>query len=383
MKRVIYFGMTLVIAMSAFTSCKKERLDVTAANQEINNQSFSRGIKCENGILVFENEAHLNFELNKLANLKVEERLSLENKLNFRSLATIDKMINEAENMNKETFFKGEDPNLTVQEYEDKGLFYKHSDLFNEYLAKGVIERYVYKDKSVGFSLSVKNLAYQFVLNEDGKVIVGDKLFVFNNEETKIFNKNTMELIDSFSIGENGAKLNNQYNFIKNARRPGDIQDGSKFWIYDPNLGNNYRYYAQAVFSSSFTTTTLSQTYYWVARAEKKSFGTWSTNNNYMPIWGVSASWLYEYWVIMSGASYGTLRQGAIYPLPNSSGNPTSPYSLSSLGTNNTVRNMYPNGLYSITSSVGYQFFENVRVYNNSYTFKFSGGPSGYNYVAQ
>lgn len=373
--------MFILLLATSLLACKKE--NQKNLNTGIKEQPFTENVKSENGILIFENEAHLNFELDRLINLKFENRLEFENKLNFCSLATIDKMINDAENMNKESFFKNVDPNLSVQDYENKGLYYDHSNLFKDYLAKGVIERFEYKDKSVGFSLSVKNLVYHFVLNEDGKIIVGNKLLVFKNDETTIFDKNTKELIDSFSLAENVAKLNNQFNFIKRINTSDALFNDGKYWRYDPNLGNNYRYYAQAVFSSSFTTTTLSQTYYWVARAEKKSFGTWSTNNNYKPIWGISASWLYEYWAIFPGASYGTLRQGSNYPLPNSSGNAISPYSLSNLGTNYTVRNMHPNGFYSISSSAGYQFFDNVRVYNNNYTFKFSGGAGGYNYVAQ
>jgi hypothetical protein len=313
---------------------------------------------------------------NYLLSLTNDEVESWEEQLQFRSLATIDRKINEAEVAHQEIFFKGLDPNLTRNEYSAMGYNYEHTAVYNTYLNKGTIIRNIESDGSISTALSVNNHEYLNVLNEEGKVIVGDELLVFKDDATSVYDKKTKVLLHETNANTS-EKLNNEFNFNKGT---GSI---SNRWVTDPSKGSNYRYYGRVLFSSSYTTSTLSQTFYWEARAEQKRFGSWNTRNTYNPIWGCSANWSYDYWIIYPNAGYGTVRNGNQYPLPNSSSRPTSPYYIANLNTNYTKRYLQFSSMYSIVpASIGYSFFDNVRVYNYNFVFKYSGGSSGYSYTA-
>ncbi len=381
MKKLLLRGGVFSILLAASVlGCKKEKPQVAVnAVNEIKEEKITQPVKSENGVLIFENYAHLNQEIDKLSKLNSNERIALENKLGFQSLATIESKITESEIAHQEEFFKGVDPNLSVSEYESMNLFYENTSIFKENLEAGIIEKHVDKKGDISFCLSMKNAPYIFVLGADSKVIVGDELLVLNNLETKIYSVKTGELLRTSSVSFGTEKLNGEFDIDKGTY---NTSTNSR-WLTDPAKNSNYRYYANVIFTSNFTIEILNQTFYWTARAEQKKFGNWNTRNDYNPIYGISANWSYDYWIIYPGAGFGVKREGAQYPLANSAGNPTSSYNLSSLNSNYTIRNMYPNGFYSInTTTAGYKFFDNVRLYNYSFTFKFSGGSSGYNYNA-
>lgn len=377
MKKIIFKGITLCLLLTILTGCES---DPVKNETDRNSNSQALNLQTENGVLVFKDYNELEKTNNELQNMPYSAALLLEKEHNFMSLRTIDKMINDAENEHQETFFKGINPNLSVKEYEAKGLFYEPSALYKTYLTKGVIKRIKEADDSKSTALNVTNAAYLSILNEQGKVIVGNEILVFNGSIATVYNRKTNELLKSFdSKAETPQQnLNNQYNFNK-----GTGSSGSR-WIQDIYKGSDYRYYGQVLFSSIYTTSSLSQTFYWEARAEQKKFGNWNTRNDYNPIWGFSGNWSYDYWIIYPNAGFGTVRDGSQYPLPNSGGLPTSPYNLANLNTNYTVRNMQFSAMYSINpSQIGYSYFDNVRVYNYGFTFKFSGGSTGVNYPAQ
>ena len=375
MKKIIFKGISLCLLVTLLIGCESDTVN-NETSKILSGQVFN--LQTENGVLVFRDYDELAKINNELQNMPYESALLWEKEHNFMSLRTIDKMVNDAENDNQESFFRGVDPNLSVREYEARGLFYQPSALYKTYLTKGVIKRITEADGSKSTVLTVTNDAYLNVLNEEGKVIVGDEVLVFNGSVAKVYSKKSNELLKSIDTEPSQQKLNNQYNFNKGT---GSV---SNRWIQDIYKGSNYRYYGQVFFSSIYTTSTLSQTFYWKARAEQKKFGNWNTRNDYNPIWGFSGNWRYDYWIIYPNAGFGTVRDGSQYPLPNGGNLPTSPYNLSNLNTNYTVRNMQFSAMYSINpSQIGYSFFDNVRVYNHAFTFKFSGGPSGINYPAQ
>ena len=209
--------------------------------------------------------------------------------MGFTSLTSIYFHINEEEIKHQESYFEGVSPDLAVAEYEAMGLHYEHTAIFQDYLEKGVIKEIVYEDKSRAFELAIDNPHLQDVLNEEGVVYVGDRRIVVEGELTKEISVETGELLSQHTTLK--TDLNGDYDFQKNARRPGyETVSGNKYWITDPVQGNNYRYYAQAYFHSSYTTQLLAQTYYWIARAEQKKWGNWATRNDYNPIWGISAA---------------------------------------------------------------------------------------------
>lgn len=377
-KKIIQCLMLLVIGIIV-TGCQKDEIvpNVETSPIKIEQATFSKDVEVLDGALVFENEQHLSATLESLSLMSPTERIEYEDELGFRSQGSLWFLINEAETNHQESFFKGVDPNLEVEDYEEMGYFYENTALYAEYLNKEIIKEFVNEDRSTSFELVIDNPRLENIVNEDGVFFVGEKKHVLKGKELKEYSASTGELLNTSTAEK--VSLNGEYDFQKNARRSGhESQSGNKWWITDPAQGNNYRYYAQAYFHSSFTTSLLAQTYFWTARAEQKKWGNWATRNNYNPIWGIAASWNYDYWVTFKGQYYGTKYTDSSNPLSNSSNLPTSSYYLSNLHTNYTVRNMHPNGVYTI--SVG-AFWENLRVFNNSYVFKFSGGSSGYNYT--
>jgi hypothetical protein len=375
--------MLIAIAMVAFGCQKELETPPVAGDFTIDVEAPVSGeFRIVDGVLAFESPAQLDATLEKLSLMSPTEKIAFENEHGFRSLNSIYYEVTQAEVGHQEEFFKGLDPELEVADYERMGYFYESTPLFTDYLEKGVIKQIIEPDGSRAFDLSIDNPALENVLTEKGAVIVGDKKFVFEGDAAFEMNLNREGQVIP---GESQkVALNGEFNFYKNARRPGyESAYGTKYWINDPGQNNNYRYYAQVNFSSSFTTLSLTQSFYWIARAEQKKWGNWATRNNYNPIWGISANWSYDYWVIYDGMGFGVVHNGVNYPLPNTYNRPTSPYGLTSLFTNYTVRYLHLNGTYNIKPTLNYDFFDNVRVYNDSWTFKFSGGPSGYTYIGQ
>lgn len=371
------------IATVAF-GCQKELETPTMADDSILDATTpsSDEFRIIDGVLAFESPAQLDATLEKLSMMSPEDKVAFEDEHGFRSLNSIYHLVTEAEVDHQEEFFKGLDPDLEVAELEQMGYFYQHTPLFTDYLQEGVIKEIIGADGSRAFDLSIDNPALANVLTEEGAVIVGDKKFVFEGDAA--FELNLNREGQEIPGESQRVALNGQYNFYKNARRPGyETAYGTKYWINDPGQNNNYRYYAQVNFTSSFTTLSLSQSFYWIARAEQKKWGNWATRSNYNPIWGISANWSYDYWVIYDGMGFGVVHDGQWYPLPNTYNRPTSPYGLASLHTNYTVRYLHLHSTYTISGKANYDFFDNVRVYNDNWTFKFSGGPSGYSYVGQ
>jgi hypothetical protein len=166
------------------------------------------------------------------------------------------------------------------------------------------------------------------------------------------------------------------YNFVKGIY-------GSSNWITDPARGSNYRYCSYVFFSSDYNIYTLQQNYYWYARAEQKKWGTWATRNDYKPIWGFNSQWNFEYKIVNKQTGYVSTIDGNSPEnfLSNTNNRPTSPYYLSNLNTNYTVRYLYPHGYYSIPSYWPFYIFDNVRIYYSSYSSSFTGGASGYSYA--
>ena len=387
MKRISSYFLLLCCLVGLLASCSKELQTVADDSNLSQNPGTTEAFQAElptskGNILAFANEAQLTHYLAKTSMMTSQERVQLEQKLGFESIATIFERVTEAEVQHQDEFFAGLDPNLSAKAYEQMGYKYERSQLFKSYEAKGLVKDILYADGSRAFDLTIHSPYYQNAIGADKAIQIGEGLIQFEGENGDVLtlsNANGPNSASAFKI-----TLNNEYDFVKHARRPGyETPENSVIWLEDPSKGDKYRYYAYVKFTSTFTTVSLSQTYFWSARAEQKKFGNWATRNDYNPIFGINANWSYDYWVIFPGAGFGTVRNGAQYPLPNGTSYPTSPYNLSSLHTNYTVRYMYPHGFVSLNGTEGYQFFENVRLFSNSYSFKFSGGCCGYTYVAQ
>lgn len=361
MKKIIF---AVAILATGVMGCKKQNSNPNDLDI-LSDQSSNSKISSKEGTFIFENEKHMYDEMMKINEMSCDMRLSFEKKLGITSLATIQKRINDAEVKHQDEDFNDINPNLSVKDYENLGIFYQNTEIYNEYLEKGVIEKIIYEDKSQAFELSVKNAAFHNILNAKGELFVGENKYVFSGTTMKIFDQSGKEILMTTIT----PKMNHEFDFEKGTG-----------WVTDPSKGSSYRYRANVKFVSGYTIGTLSNTFYWEARAEKKVLGNWNTRNNYNPIYGFSGSWSYDYWIQYNGAGYGVVRDGLTDPLPYSSSPlPDSPYNISNLNTNATMRYLHPHGFYTLPAGANYKFFENTRLYNHAFVAKFSGGSSGSN----
>jgi hypothetical protein len=354
----------ILLLATSLLACKKE--NQKNLNTGIKEQPFTENVKSENGILIFENEAHLLNELEVLSELTFEEKLEFENKLNFRSLNTIKQLINNAEIKHQEEFYQGIDPNLRIEEYESMGLYYDNTAIFKENLDKEVIEIIYEKDGSSSFELTVKSPGFDCVLNENGEVIVGENVFKFHTFFLTITNRNNNQILNIINMAQASEKMVSNWS-----------QGGT--WMYDGSTKRyNYRVYGTCITSSNETPGgTIQSSFYVQALGQYKKFGTWAARSSYLPVCSFSGNWT---------ASY-TAQQCFTCPIET---NPISlidydnqsPFSWSSTSgggvTNNFLRYLKPNGSWTLPSP---WLFETAFNVNYNMIFNFSGGASGFSHT--
>lgn len=348
-----------IIALFFFVSCSKNNITKNETNTLINTKSFDiNDVKNIDGALSFKDWQDLYGYLHFVSVLNDEERIKLEDKFNFRSVSSLWKIINDAEVRHQVEDYKDINPDLSIEEYNEIGFKYEPTLLYKEYLNNGFIKEFIYLDGSRSFQPRIENSYYYNILNENFEVFVGDKKFICNNDGKLIKNDFESKAIDSYTTvlrlyGSDGGE-----------------------WVTDPS-NSNQRYRAKVVMASSFTLSTLSVALYWEARAEKKLLGNWNTRSNYNPIWGLSGNWSYQYMVWLKSTNTTSMINSGLpantIPLP------TSPYNISNLNTNYTLRYLYPDGFYTRTND-SYEFYNYLIFSNYNFTVKFSGGTSGYHY---
>lgn len=366
MKKLIFAGIFLCLTGGAVVSCKKDNRQNFNSEYGVKEVSFTKEIEVENGTLVFENEAHLLSELEKISKLTIEEKIIYENKFGFRSLGTIEQLINKAEIEHQDEFFQGIDPNLSVKEYEAMGLFYKNTDIFTKYLNKKIIKVNYEKDSSYSFELTVKSPGFIYVLNEAGEVIVGEKLFKFHDSYLTISNKATNQVIKIINFSETIEKMTSNWS-----------QGGA--WVYDGTSKRyNYQVYGASITSSNETPGGLIDAVFYVqAIGQEKKFGSWAGRSSYLPVYSFTGSWTANY---TAQQCFTCSIQTNPFALNDSDF--TSPYSWSSVSgggqTNNFLRYLKPNGSWALPTP-----WLVVSAFNVNYnmTFNFSGGSSGFSHT--
>ena len=356
-------------------SCSKEEQkggsnSTDAPSIKINTQEVTQDVQSKDGTLIFENEQHMMNELETLAKMNLEEKIKWENKYNFRSLGSIEMLINNAELEKQNAFYKNLNPDLKIADYEAMNYKYLHTDIYKKYLAMGVIEEEVDADGNHSFSLNMKNSGLANVLNDQGEVIVGGSVYHFSGFEGSIASLLTNEVTNTFSILPNTAKQN-QFNWSK-----GYTTDG---WL---NLSSNERisYKVIGYDLNTSSPTLVGSTFYVNAKAQKKSFGTWSYSNNYNPVYRITGSWTYSFSVIPNGSFSSVIINSTDNPplIVLNDNDAASPLNFFVNGGNASLAYCKPNGSW-VTPSI-YEIYNSINV-NHTFTFSFSGGCCGYNYT--
>jgi hypothetical protein len=325
--------------------CNKEK-ETSLLDSELTvctNKSHDIDIKAIDGTLVFSDWKELDHAILKLSSLSNEDRVKLENKIGFKSLKTIFFEIHQAENVNVELNYGDLDEDLSVDDLKRLGIEYKPSNLYLEYLQKGVIEEIIEDDGSLSFKLKLNNWPLSHVANSNGLIIIKDEKIdlckvEFNVEVGEDFISNVSKTYENdFEIYDGGSRSR----WSSTSPRYDDPHD-------------NYRrvqvFFTGASYQSS--TQTLSSNYTIEVIAERRVLGFWKIRNTYKPLRRVTGWWSYEYYY--RNSSGGSVLTGSNdLPLPSSPPIPMiSPvdydiYAIHGTGSNHIVWTLHPTGIFS------------------------------------
>lgn len=358
MKKKVYVSLLLILVVGVLGCRKKEVIGT-------NGGDVSYSIK--EGRLHFSSSEEMYSLLAELSLLKKEKQLERLRKLKIKTLDVIYDDIYKAEVENQKIIYAGLSPELGLSDYEELGIIYEHTPLFNENIEKGTIIKVKEKD-GWSFELFVNNPGYTSILNEEGEVLIADTLYKFIGNKLYLKKFPSGELVNELDF-ENEEKAASSWTRHLNGGN----------WIYD---GSTKRFKASVYGTASTSGTStpggiIVSSFYVDSRAENRVFGSWGARASYMPIYSFYINWSYSYQAApCSTCSFST------NPFPLEGSANSSPYSWHSTSdpygqTNLLIRYFRPNGTYTLPNpwvvgsplSVSY-----------SSTITFSGGASGYTY---
>lgn len=204
-------------------------------------------------------------------------------RISFRSQGAIFEEIIEQENSKQEAQAALLDPNISLEEM--KKIKVGHSEIYKQYLDKGMITEVAENDGTTSFSHNVLNPTFMCVVNEEGFVEIGDTIYQYLPNKIKYISDGDFSKVAKLKELNSTSAKDNIYviNYHKMFKSGGGDWSNSTEWLENgstkrmkadvvaicPDLGNG----ADAAFV----------TYYFEVIAEGWLFG-WSTRNNYHPI---------------------------------------------------------------------------------------------------
>ena len=280
MKKLVLFAL-LATGLTIFNGCLKD--EIMLQKEDLNHQGKKVPEVFEkNGILIFSDHNDVSAMLSMNQSMPDKERRIWENKHNFYSQLSLFNDVVIAE----EQFFL---PYESMSEEELSGitLTQKHSDIYSDYLVKGIIKEYVEEDGLTSYDYSTCAPYLASILNENGIFMVADTMYQFTENAIKIWEGASIK--DSYSIINNESD-NIQIHIIK---KNTDLQKGA---IYPNPIYSDWAYSGSQrririglyfdVWPSSTDRKIWSYQHYVHARSEKKALFSWNLNRTDMYILG-------------------------------------------------------------------------------------------------
>ncbi len=348
----------IAITLIVLQSCEKKEL----IGLEDTTLQKDKKVYVNNGIPVFQSQEAYSDIINELANKSEIERKQWEESLGFKSLHTIYNELNEVEIALEEKLYSGYDENLSKKELQKLGLpIDVHSDIYKEYLNKGIIKEVRDDDGSEAFYLNVFDPIAACYTNENGLMVINDTLYQYTASKLKMMPGNTLKA-DILLNAKNTDKTNNIFviNFDDKSTISGDNWSKSSGWKYE----SSKKRYRMDVKGWSWTYGPNDDDYmgskFWVdLKAERKRWGKWKRRNSYKPVKQLHAVWDYKYTI--SKYWYGGYPRHTYYN--NLNGGGKSPVNVNYGHVNyGTYQYLNPTGNWSSS-----WYFVNP-VYMNSYT---------------
>ncbi|MDA3891578.1 MAG: hypothetical protein PF517_07940 [Salinivirgaceae bacterium] len=354
--------MLMVLTITMISSCKKDEAEPTAEPLV----TKTNEVTSKSGILIFNDRNALNNKISEFNNLSVDERKAWGQSLNFISQQCIYDDINIAEIELEEELYTGYDENLSIEELEALGVTNPHTDMYNNYLTKGLIKENVYNDGSESFDLSVANSPMAYVINEDGFVIVNDTIYQYTASSAKVMagndiSKTNVLIAANESQLDKGIRVFDVNSTLKSSL--GTTWNSKRKWRYD---GSRKRYTVYVVGNSTYSGRYLYSTFYVEAKGQQKSWGSWKYKS-YSPIDYISGDWSYRFEYSNGGPFIrGSYLPGSDY---------RSPFYKKLGGSNHCKYPLEPNGTWRIGSP--YFFTDAVRMSINNFKGSFFKGCCG------
>ncbi len=344
--------------------------------------------KVVDGRLVFLDENHLNQGLGILSEMSPDSLVSFENSLSFRSLKSIDYLVNAAEMRQMEQVYQGLPDSMDADYYDSLGIQYSPSALCQQYLALGVINEEIDTFGGRTIYLAIDEPFLFPILNESGEVEVGGEIVKFEPRGRQSMSGKAVVSGDGKMLD---VPSNNSWRINIHAHDGGwEVPSGGRFWVYDPCKDQNrrvekkrYRYAASVTYLCSTSKKSMYPQLVMQMEARYLKYGnTWSKHPDYKPFWGTSAAWKYRNSFRTSPSATPFTVESTAQMLPSGSNAPKSPYYYSGASLYEFTKMLHPTGLYAIQSGSTWEFASDCQIHSASFIFKFSGCGQGQEFIA-
>jgi hypothetical protein len=245
---------------------------------------------------------------------------------------------------------------------EQKGLYYQRTEIYKKYLDSGMIEEIEEKDGSISFGLTIYNKVFSKLVNEDGMVIIGSKIYNYSSEKCVISSLDDMSVLETYYYDTKG---DNNWSSYTTATVPALPMEAG--WA---KASTTQRFKLSIIGTSSNSMHYMSSTYYAEAIGEQKKWGNWAIRNTYNPIYRISGNWVYRWIKTYDGGPFVN-----VYDLSDSDF--SSPFSYTLNGSNHCLFSLEPNGGWSFYDGDWY-IWDGPEVTQKSFTGSFYGGQNGY-----
>jgi len=275
------------------TSCSK---DVPIQMEPIGQQKLPIdlvSISSQDGILIFKTRSDFENTVKYLNNKDLGFVRDWSQKQGIRSQELIYQEINQAENACVDKQASKLDPNITFEQFKEAGLTWDHSNIYNEYLRKGLIIEITDPDGCIWFKHNTLNPTLMPVLNEQGFVMINDTLFQYTSNQVKFSPQGLLSQVPIMVKANETISDQNiiVLNYTTRTKLTGGDWSNSTGWEYD---GSKKRIKVEVVAqcpSSGEPEQSAFVTFYLEVTSHKKVLWTWKVRNSYMPINTTQGSW--------------------------------------------------------------------------------------------
>jgi hypothetical protein len=387
MKKVLLVVAVLGLGW-ATQGCRKENNSPEFQNSHSQDSKISEvlgRVKCDDGVLIFENDGHMFEAMDVIALLSKEDRIKWGEKIGFESYYVIEEAVHAAEDKHQSVFYRDIDPNISLEGLINFGLTYEPSETFQYYSNNRIVEYVRESDGAMSIQLNFRHDRFKHVVGEKNIIIVGNKTYRFEKSRVVIFDEDTNTesvLYDAIEkngghkwhkgIGENSGERSH-YRDITSTTRVRSYIEWNSFFTSQNNYGADF---------------------FWLNQAQEKKWNIWAFRESYKPIWGLTGVWSINYQYLVNGnvvtqtvgSSFlckimsppcwgGATNTPCLYPNGSNITGISSGYNTSGWAHNNLPPiNMRGAGQWAD----GFTIWHNAMwVFNDAYSVKLSGGPSG------